>query len=58
MTQINDEFHEIYKQVDKICREMFGADKGVSQYLTEMETIKDGKKYVSSWNIVYDKDLC
>ena len=37
MTRINDEFMEAFKHLDKICKEMFNAEKGVTSYIDEME---------------------
>lgn len=50
MSEINDEFMEAFKQLDKICREMFQAEKGVTTYIDEMEEIQNGSAIVSSWN--------
>lgn len=41
---------EAYKSLDKICREMFHGDKGVTAYIDEMQGIHNGAKYVSSWD--------
>lgn len=38
-----------YKHLDKICGEMFNANRGVSAYIDEMTSISDGEFYVSSW---------
>ena len=38
-----------YKHLDKICGEMFNANRGVSAYIDEMTSIFDGNFYVSSW---------
>ena len=55
MTQINDEFMEAYKHLDKICREIFSAEKGVTTYIDEMREISDGSRFVSSWNNVLNR---
>ena len=52
MSHINDEFMESFKHLDKICREIFKSDKGVSSYIEEMEKIVNGAKYVANWNYV------
>ena len=31
------EFQEAYKKLDKLCRELFSSDTGVSTYIREME---------------------
>ena len=50
MTRINDEFMEAYKQLDKLCKELFLAEKGVTSYIDEMKRITDGPRFVSCWN--------
>lgn len=52
MLSINDEFMEAYKRVDKICKEMFDSDKGVSTYIDVMESNADGAWRVSGWRDV------
>ena len=52
MTRINDEFMEAFKHLDKICKEMFNAEKGVTSYIDEMERISSGPRYVPNWNYV------
>ena len=52
MTRINDEFMEAFKHLDKICKEMFNAEKGVTSYIDEMERISSGPRYVPNWNFV------
>ena len=36
MSQINDEFMEAYKRIDKFCKDAFGTEKGVTSYIDEM----------------------
>lgn len=55
MSRLNDEFMEAYKSLDKICREMFHGDKGVTAYIDEMQGIHNGAKYVSSWDATLRK---
>lgn len=43
MTQLNDEFMEAYKQLDKICKEMYENEKGVTTYIDEMENQRNGE---------------
>ena len=52
MTRINDEFMEAFKHLDKICKELFDAEKGVTSYIDEMERITNGPRYVPNWNFV------
>lgn len=42
-------FMDSYKHLDKICREMFNANRGVSAYIDEMISLSDGEFYVPSW---------
>lgn len=46
----NDEFMESYKHLDKICREIFNNEKGITTYINEMEANRNGAFYVASWN--------
>lgn len=50
MTQINDEFMESFKHLDKICKEIFDTEKGITAYIDSMESISNGSRYVSNWN--------
>lgn len=52
MSEMNDRFLEAYKQLDKICREMFNSDKGVTAYIDEMYEHTEGDRYVSDWKAV------
>lgn len=54
MSQINDEFMEAYKRIDKFCKETFGTEKGVTSYIDEMREKTDGYKYVSYWKGTLD----
>lgn len=37
MIELNIEFIEKYKQIDKICRDMFNSKEGISEYISKME---------------------
>lgn len=39
MMNVNYEFLEAYKRVDKLCREIFSDDRGVSAYIEAMKTV-------------------
>ena len=43
---------EAFKQLDKICREMFQAEKGVTTYIDEMEKMQNGSGVVPNWNSI------
>ena len=42
-------FMESYKRLDKICKEMYEADKGVTAYIDDMEDKPSGSRYVYNW---------
>ena len=43
------DFLEAYKSLDKLCKETLMSDKGVTQYITEMDLAPQGKYVVSGW---------
>ena len=54
MLAIEERLFDEYKQVDKICRDMFLSQSGVTQYITEMERIASyGRSVIPSWNDDY-----
>lgn len=55
MLDINVKFLEEYKSLDKLCKEMFDSDEGVSRYILEMEYSTDCQRYNSSWKQFYDR---
>ncbi len=51
MSQINIDFFEAYKSLEKICNEIYGQNNGVTQYISEMEgTNKFDSDRISGWN--------
>ena len=50
MSHSNEEFMEAFKHLDKICKEIFNSEKGVTSYIDAMEEITNGDRYVSNWN--------
>lgn len=40
MSKLNDAFMESYKHLDKICREIFNSDKGITTYIDTMQEIE------------------
>ena len=45
-----------YKRVDNICRDMFSSQRGISQYITEMEQNSFwGRSTVPSWDEDYHR---
>ena len=54
MDAIQIEFLDEYKYVDKICREMFGTEKGVSAYIEQLdETPMTVRYWITEWNDEY-----
>lgn len=48
------EFLDEYKYVDKICREMFGTEKGVTAYIEQLdETPMTVRYWITEWNDEY-----
>lgn len=48
---LNDEFLEAYKSLDKICREIYRSDNnGVSSYIDDMERSWNGRRYIANWD--------
>ena len=54
MDAIQIELLEEYKYVDKICREMFGTEKGVTTYIEQLdETPMTVRYWITEWNNEY-----
>lgn len=53
MNQIDNDFFEAYKHLDKICREIFNCGNGISEYISEMEKLPLGQHIVASWTSDY-----
>ena len=54
MHQLDNEFFETYKQLDRLCSDMYGCHNGVSQYLKDMEnTPYSDRIAVFSWEDTY-----
>lgn len=54
MDHLNIEFLEEYKRLDKLCREIYDSDKGVTSYIEDMKKHSAlGMHYVRTW----DEDL-
>lgn len=54
MDAIQIEFLDEYKYVDKICREMLGAEKGVTAYIEQLdETPMTVRYWITEWNDEY-----
>ena len=56
MTNLEMEFFEEYKSVDNICRDMYQAEQGVTEYINQMEAMDlQGSRRVVNWNEKYKK---
>lgn len=54
MRELNIEFQEQYKRLDKLCKEMYSTGEGVTAYIHDMEqTPYNEQKAVYNWDIVY-----
>lgn len=54
MRELNIEFQEQYKRLDKLCKEMYDSREGVSAYIQDMEqTSYYEQKAVYNWDVVY-----
>ena len=54
MDAIQIEFLEEYKYVDAICRDMLGAEKGVTAYIEQLdETPMTVRYWITEWNDEY-----
>ena len=47
MTNLNNDFMESYKHLDKICKEIFNSEKGVTTYIDTMKEVNDGSLLVT-----------
>ena len=56
MKDLNIDFLDVYKQVDKFIKDAYSVSEGVSSYIRMMETnnIK-GFRYINSWSVDYEK---
>ena len=56
MQELNVEFMDLYKSVDRFIRDSYSSTEGVSEYIRRMELKKvTGEQYVQSWKDDYYK---
>ena len=56
MQKMDNEFFEMYKRLDNLCRDMYSCRNGVSEYISQMEQAAyQGKYKVYSWEADYKK---
>lgn len=54
MQELDNEFFEAYKRLDRLCSDMYGCRNGVSQYIEDMDRLSyQGQFAVSSWEQTY-----
>lgn len=56
MNNLNYEFLEEYKRLDKLCREMYLSEKGVTAYIDDMKTVLSyERRSVKNWDADLNK---
>ena len=56
MRELNIEFLEQYKRLDKLCKDIFSSSEGVSSYILDMESKSyKEKQTVAHWDIIYNQ---
>ena len=56
MRDLNIDFMDLYKSVDKFIRDAYSSSEGVSEYIRQMENNDfKGRRYVATWAADYDK---
>ena len=55
MRDLNIDFMDLYKSVDRFIRDAYSSSDGVSEYIRQMEYVfLDGKHYVATWSMDFD----
>ena len=56
MRDLNIDFMDLYKSVDRFIRDAYSSTEGVSEYIRQMEQYDfKGRRYVTTWGADYDK---
>lgn len=56
MRDLNIDFMDLYKSVDRFIRDAYSSTEGVSEYIRQMEQNDfKGRRYVATWGADYDK---
>ena len=56
LTQLDNEFFEEYKRLDRLCSDMYSCRDGIRQYLEDMECqFSEGEKTIPHWAQDYRK---
>lgn len=54
MLELNIRFHEKYKRLDALCKDIFSSKDGVTQYICEMEyTEPKYSRLIYNWDDIY-----
>lgn len=54
MIELNIKFHEKYKRLDALCKDIFSSKDGVTQYISEMEyTELKYSRLIYNWDDIY-----
>lgn len=54
MLDLNVEFQEEYKRLDRLCKDYLSSTEGVSEYISQMELAPwNDRRYVSTWEDDY-----
>ena len=48
-------FFDEYKSLDRLCKDIFGTENGVTEYIERMESEERGKMIVADWDRDYKK---
>lgn len=55
MDNINWEFLEVYKSIDELCKQILSSDRGISEYIDEMNHESQGRMMVACWEKDYNQ---
>lgn len=56
MRDLNIDFMDLYKSVDRFIRDAYSSTDGVSEYIRQMEQNDfKGRRYVATWGADYDR---
>lgn len=54
MLDLNVEFQEEYKRLDRLCKDYLSSTEGVSEYISQMKSAPwNDRRYVSTWEDDY-----
>ena len=56
MRDLNIDFMDLYKSVDRFIKDAYSTTEGVSEYIRQMEQNDNkGRRYIATWSVDYDK---